>query len=397
MPPARRGAIMGCLPHDVAGGLMGLKGCDASMGKRKRTRQAYDEDLFKGTTMTFGEHLEELRMCLFKALVGLVAGFLIGLALAGPVLRQVERPLKVALRTYYQAQSQKNLRKTLDELRQVGYPLPEDPDELDDFLAAMKLEDGTQLSQLKFEKVYVNPVELLLRLQKADPEQFQRVPVPEGNPEASPDKKSLVPLFIWRPIETDVRVTSLGVPEPFAMYVKAAFVVGLLVSSPWVFYQIWSFVAAGLYPHEKRYVHMFVPFSVGLFLAGAALAFLFVFPPVLGFLFYFNDKLGIAQDIRITDWLGFVLIMPLGFGVAFQLPLVMLFLERIGIFQVKTYLSRWRIAILVIFTLAMILTPSGDPYSMLLMAIPLTALYFGGVLLCKYLPRPSSPFDELED
>jgi sec-independent protein translocase protein TatC len=367
------------------------------MGKQKRTREQYDEDLFKNTTMTFGEHLEELRMRLFKALLGLMVGFLIGLALAGPVLRQVERPLKVALRTYYQSQTQKNLRKTLDELRQVGYPLPEDPDELDDFLAAMKLEDGTQLSQLKFEKVYVNPVELLLRLQKADPEQFQRVRVAEGNPEAQPDKKDLVPLFIWRPIETDVRVTSLGVPEPFAMYIKAAFVVGLLVSSPWVFYQIWAFVAAGLYPHEKRYVHMFVPFSVGLFLAGAALAFLFVFPPVLGFLFYFNDALGIAQDIRITDWLGFVLIMPLGFGVAFQLPLVMLFLERIGIFQVQSYLSHWRIAILVIFALAMILTPSGDPYSMLLMAIPLTVLYFGGVLLCKYLPRPSSPFDELED
>jgi sec-independent protein translocase protein TatC len=376
---------------------MGLKGCDASMGKRKRTRREYDEDLFKGTTMTFGEHLEELRMCLFKALFGLVVGFLIGLALAGPVLRLVEWPLKVALRTYYQTQAEKNLKKTLEELRRVGYPLPEDPDELEDFLAAMKLEDGTQLSQLKFEKVYVNPAELLLRLKSAYPEQFQRVPVPEGNPEAQPDKKGLVPLFIWRPIETDVRVTSLGVPEPFAMYIKAAFVVGLLISSPWVFYQIWSFVAAGLYPHEKRYVHMFVPFSVGLFLAGAALAFLFVFPPVLGFLFYFNDKLGIVQDIRITDWLGFVLIMPLGFGIAFQLPLVMLFLERIGIFRVESYLSRWRIAILVIFTLAMILTPSGDPYSMLLMAIPLTVLYFGGVLLCKYLPRPSSPFDELED
>ena len=397
MPAGRRGAIMVCLPRDVAGWLIGLEGCGPPMGKRKRTREQYDEDLFRGTTMTFGEHLEELRMCLFKALLGLVVGFLIGLALAGPVLRLVERPLKVALKTYYQTQAEKNLKKTLDELRQVGYPLPEDPNELDDFVAAMQLEDGTQLSELKFEKVYVNPTELLLRLQKADPGQFPGVPIPPGNPEAQPDQKVLVPLFIWRPIETDVRVTSLGVPEPFAMYIKAAFVVGLLISSPWVFYQIWSFVAAGLYPHEKRYVHMFVPFSVGLFLGGAALAFLFVFPPVLGFLFYFNDTLGIAQDIRITDWLSFVLIMPLGFGVAFQLPLVMLFLERIGIFQVQSYLSHWRIAILVIFTLAMVLTPSGDPYSMLLMAIPLTLLYFGGVLLCKYLPRPQSPFDELAD
>jgi sec-independent protein translocase protein TatC len=84
----------------------------------------------------------------------------------------------------------------------------------------------------------------------------------------------------------------------------------------------------------------------------------------------------------------------LGFGVSFQLPLVMLFLERIGIFDVPAYLEKWRVAILVIFVLSMVISPGGDPYSMLLMAIPLTFLYFGGILLCKYLPKGRSPFDE---
>jgi sec-independent protein translocase protein TatC len=154
-----------------------------------------------------------------------------------------------------------------------------------------------------------------------------------------------------------------------------------------VFYQIWSFVAAGLYRHEKRYVHMFLPFSILLFLTGASMAFFLVFEPVLRFLFSFNSMLGIDPDPRISEWLGFVLLLPLGFGVSFQLPLVMLFLERIGIFDVHMYLSSWRIAILAIFVLAMLLTPSGDPYSMLLMALPLTVLYFGGIMLCRFLPR----------
>ncbi len=114
------------------------------------------------------------------------------------------------------------------------------------------------------------------------------------------------------------------------------------------------------------------------------------------FLFSFNKSLGIDPDPRISEWLGFVLILPLGFGVSFQLPLVMLFLERIGIFDVHAYLSRWRIAILVIFVLSMFLTPA-DPTSMLLMAAPLTVLYFGGVLLCKYMPRRKSPYDELDE
>jgi sec-independent protein translocase protein TatC len=123
------------------------------------------------------------------------------------------------------------------------------------------------------------------------------------------------------------------------------------------------------------------------------LAIFFVFRFVLAFLFQFYDWMGIDPDPRITDWLTFVLILPLGFGISFQLPLVMLFLERIGVFRVADYLSHWRIAVLVIFVLAMILTPS-DPYSMLLMAVPLTLLYFGGVAMCRLLPRRGPAFDE---
>ncbi|HWB01171.1 MAG TPA: twin-arginine translocase subunit TatC, partial [Pirellulales bacterium] len=161
---------------------------------------------------------------------------------------------------------------------------------------------------------------------------------------------------------------------------------GAVLSSPWVFYQIWTFVAAGLYPHEKRYVHVFLPFSLGLFLLGAATAYLFVFQPVLDFLFGFNRWLNIDPDPRISEWLSFVLMLPLGFGISFQLPLVMLFLERIGVFDVRGYLEKWRISVLVIFILSAVLTPA-DPYSLLLMAIPLCFLYFGGIALCRLMPK----------
>ena len=86
----------------------------------------------------------------------------------------------------------------------------------------------------------------------------------------------------------------------------------------------------------------------------------------------------------------------MGFGISFQLPLVMLFLERIGIFTVETYLSNWRISVLVICFLAMVLTPS-DPYSMMLMATPLVGLFFFGILLCKWMPRRTTPFGEVLD
>jgi sec-independent protein translocase protein TatC len=103
--------------------------------------------------------------------------------------------------------------------------------------------------------------------------------------------------------------------------------------------------------------------------------------------------MGIDPDPRITDWLTFVLFLPLGFGISFQLPLVMLFLERIGIFTIANYLGRWRIAVLVILIVATVLTPS-DPYSMMLMAAPLVLLYFFGIALCKLMPRRTTPFGE---
>ena len=121
------------------------------------------------------------------------------------------------------------------------------------------------------------------------------------------------------------------------------------------------------------------------------MAFFFVFSPVLEFLFTFNSSLNISPEIRIGEWLSFAMFLPLGFGVAFQLPLVMLFVNRIGLVDVQTYLAKWRIAIMVIFVLSMFLTPA-DPISMLLLAIPLTALYFLGIGMCVMMPPKENPF-----
>ena len=112
---------------------------------------------------------------------------------------------------------------------------------------------------------------------------------------------------------------------------------GLVLSSPWVFYQLWAFVAAGLYRHERQYVKKFLPFSLGLFLGGVLLCFFGVLPLTLKFLLQFNVWLGIEPTLRISEWMSFATILPLVFGLAFQTPLVMLFLARIGIFTADDY------------------------------------------------------------
>jgi len=343
-----------------------------------------DEDLFAESTMTFGEHLEELRRTLILALGGLMVGFAIGLLFATQVVEAIKHPLEKALKQFY-------VDKALHELKEeYGKDGKFVDAEVESFIIERKFVP---------EKLYVEYPELrrmgdIVRKQDeiaADsPSSLPAVSEETALPSPSP---LLVLTRIWRPLDT--AITTLNAQEAFMIYLKAGLVAGIVLSSPWMFWHIWTFVAAGLYRHERRYVFVFLPFSVGLFLAGVALAYFFVFEPVLNFLLSFNRSMNIEAEPRISEWISFVLFLPLGFGISFQLPLVMLFLERIGVFSVEIYLSKWRIAILVIFTLAMFLTPA-DPMSMLLMAVPLTVLYFGGVLLCHWMPRLRSPLEPPE-
>ena len=337
-----------------------------------------DQDLFKQSTMTFGEHLEELRVCLWKALIGLMIGFVVGLFFSPKVVSGIQVPLENALKQFYKEKSSKTVEGNMKEFKGRGYP--------EDILERLEQIDKDGFLP---EQVWVKPSEFRKQLG------FDPPATVTDNGDSENSDEFLVELYFWKRIadSKQVRTSSLSAHEPFSIFVKAGLLVGVLASSPWLFYQAWNFVAVGLYRHERKYVHIFLPFSLGLFFGGAALAFFFVFGPVLKFLFTFNDWLNIDPDPRISEWLGFVIMLPLGFGIAFQLPLVMLFLERIGLFTVPTYLSKWRVAILVIFVIAMFLTPA-DPQSMLLMAVPLTVLYFGGVLLCYLFPKSTSPYDE---
>ena len=336
-------------------------------------RKQYDEDLFANSTMTFGEHLEVLRMCLWKAILGLIAGIIIGLFFGGYVVELIQRPLTNALSKYYQRESEA---KVMASLGKSGEKKENEKDILENITARRMIADD----------VYIDPAELLAQLKNAYPEQFENIRIPKTS--GRDEEDALLHVFLWHKLADDprVRVKSFSVHEAFGIYVKAAILVGLLIASPWIFYQIWNFVAAGLYPHEKKYIHFYLPVSIGLFFFGACVAFSFVFEPVLNFLLSVNKWLGIELDPRISEWIGFALILPVGFGVGFQLPLVMYFLERVGIVSAGTFVKHWKIAVLIIWILATVLTPP-DPFSQFFLGIPLTFLYFGGILLCKYMPR----------
>jgi sec-independent protein translocase protein TatC len=367
-------------------------------------KRNYDEDLFENTKMTFGEHLEELRKCFFKAGIGLAIGMVIGLFSAVEVVQFIQTPLTKALETHYRAQSDTKVKTYAKEHLGGEQYAPAD--------VLARLHQGEYL----FDMVLCDVDDMRRRLDlsappappppkvdverkegESDEEFATRVRAEEYEALLAMKLPDLQPVFLWRRVADDSRITlkSLSSEETFMIWLKAGFVVGAMISSPWVFYQVWIFVAAGLYPHERGYVYIFLPFSLTLFFAGAALAFFVVFQFVLEFLLGFNASMGIDPDPRISEWLSFVIMLPLGFGLAFQLPLVMLFLQRIGVMSVELYLSKWRIAVLVMACLAAVLSPGGDPYSMLFMFVPLVCLFFLGIALCRYMPRSTDTDEEM--
>lgn len=480
-----------------------------------KTRKAHD-DLFEGTTMTFGEHLEELRRSLFRGIIGIVIGCAIGFYIANDVVRFFQSPLERAMQRYYLDKALGDFglsagqvpievrRMIIDEglipeylqietaavTRALGLNNPAAFGELElspysfttgDFQADGARTLAQRVVAASEDEVDAPAHEIWTLLDKDQQQALQKLATakgqftveqtaqvaallnavaghrelheskamanvvgPEGGSvnsltnriaayfgwtaDSGPDtvttlrkelkdkfnaeksrrlnklliagafpaslhkaRLNMVSITAWRTVK--VRFQVLNAQEAFMIWMKAGLVTGLVIASPWLFFQIWNFVAAGLYPHEKNYVYLYLPISILLFVGGASLAFIFVFDPVLDFLFLFNKGMNADFDPRIGEWLGFVLILPVGFGVSFQLPLVMLFVNRIGLVTTETYIAQWRVAILTIFVVAMVLTPA-DPISMLLMALPLCGLFVVGILMCKFMPRGRNPFDE---
>jgi len=192
-------------------------------------------------------------------------------------------------------------------------------------------------------------------------------------------------------IAPDNSLISLAPLESITIFFMVCLVTGLVFSSPWVFYQLWAFVAAGLYRHERHYVKKFLPISLGLFLFGVFLCFFGVLPITLRFLLEFNVWLGIAPTLRLSDWMSFATILPLVFGICFQTPLIMLFLERIGIFTADVYRSKRKIAILIMVIAAAVLTPGPDVFSQCMLAVPMIALYELGIFLVSKKKSTSVP------
>lgn len=167
-----------------------------------------------------------------------------------------------------------------------------------------------------------------------------------------------------------------GIGDPFSYALKLSAMAGIFAASPIWMYNLWGFVAPGLHRRERRYGLAFVGISVPLFLGGALLAYVFL-PKGFGLLIGFNPSPErIANIISLDNYLSFVIRMFLVFGLAFVLPVFLVALNLAGIVTGRALLRAWRPVILGSFVFAAVATPSGDPWTMSALALPMLVLYY---------------------
>jgi sec-independent protein translocase protein TatC len=172
--------------------------------------------------------------------------------------------------------------------------------------------------------------------------------------------------------------------DPMNLYLQVALIGGAILASPFILYQVWLFIAPGLYQKERRFVVPFMGATVGLFLGGASFAYFYVFPGALRILIFgFGSKFN--PMVTIEDYTGFFLSIILGLGISFELPVLIFFLAMFGIVSPRFLWKNIRYAILVVFLVAAFICPSPDPWTMCIYAIPMLCLYLIGIAVAWWV------------
>jgi len=183
----------------------------------------------------------------------------------------------------------------------------------------------------------------------------------------------------------DGSLNFMGPLEGFSTRLSISTYGGIILAMPVLMWQLWRFIVPALHAKEKKYAIPFVFSTVSLFLLGAFLAYL-TLGKALDFLISWAGD-DVNPLFRVSDYVRLVGLMAAAFGIAFQFPVLLVFLQLVGIVTPQALVRQWRYAILVVFVIAAVITPSGDPYSMMALAIPMTLFYFMSALIGYFVQR----------
>ena len=198
----------------------------------------------------------------------------------------------------------------------------------------------------------------------------------------APDIFRLLARPLMQNLPKDGKMIVTDVTGSFFVPMKVTMLVAFVIALPIVLYQIWAFVAPGLYQHEKKLVGPLVGSSYTLFLCGMAFAYFVVFPTIFRVMAHYNAPLGAEMTTDIDNYLSFVLTMFIAFGVTFEVPIVVVLLARMGVVSIQKLKQIRPYVIVGAFVISAVVTPP-DVFSQLILAIPLVILYEAGIIAAR--------------
>ncbi len=180
-------------------------------------------------------------------------------------------------------------------------------------------------------------------------------------------------------------LTVLSYTESFSAHLMVTMIGACFLAAPYMLFQLWLFIRAGLYRTERQYVTRYIPATLGLFAAGVSFGYFVLIPVALGFLISYGSDI-VSPSITMQDYLTFFFLLTFAVGVVFELPLFMVFFVRAGILRAEQYATYRRHWILAAFIIGAVFTPP-DPLSQTLLAVPLLGLYEVGIWMCRRVER----------
>lgn len=191
--------------------------------------------------------------------------------------------------------------------------------------------------------------------------------------------------FLYRLLGTEfsMELVNLEVAAQFMIHMKVTFLSALVMTFPYIIYEVWRFIAPALYDNERKAVRGAFLFASFLFYLGVVVGYALIFPLMLNFFAGYHVSPEIPNTFSLSSYIALLTSMVLTFGIVFEFPTVVVALSSLGVLKKETLTSFRKHAVLVVAILAAVITPSGDPFTMLVVSVPLYLLYEFSILLCK--------------
>jgi sec-independent protein translocase protein TatC len=319
----------------------------------------------EGLQMSFLDHLDELRRRLIHSTIAIAIAFVVCFTASDYIFKFLSVPIV------------KQLQKAKRE-RQAKYGQPD----------ISKLKDGetaqyTVVQDAAVEGVKV-PIGATVRVKRItkdnQPQLALELPwaigktiVPAETPISSILKEGEKALYFD---DENSKLVIRGVTGSFMIYMQVALYAGIAFAIPFLLYQIWAFIAPGLYKHERRYVMPLIVMGTVFFISGAAFAYSVAFPTACDYLLGLAVEGGFQTLYDAEDYLNLIIMIMLGLGIVFQIPTLSYLLARIGLLTPGMMWKSWRYAVVIIMIIAAVLTPTADAINMTIFAAPMLVLYF---------------------